>query len=493
MPLDPMIANPATLKLDNPMEQYGLFLKNAMMADEMGVAQQKRQKTAAYNAMMPEVTNNKGEIDWGKARYLAAQRGLGDLVTDLETEQLKGSKTRAEVGHLDAQSTQQKAAAAKAEMDAVAEAVKNHFGNLSMIPYNPQNPAASADAFDAWLEQGVADPIIGKFKLMQAGNDPAKLADTIAREKAIGRAHAESGTFGNFIYGIQGGLDKLAQRDTSQVDTGKSKLTVSTQKNSLGTPTSDVVRTDAVDAAAMKARGGGVNINLPGAKTYAETVTEETAKRDVAAGATNAALPNVFADLDDLENLVDKAYTGYWANGKYNLNAAVGTSPEAVQATQQMNQLLSTDMLKNIGTLRTQYDVKLGSVTEKEFDQLRKTTPSMTDSPETIKKWVQKARAIAQRTQADYERLVTRRQGNPITAPVSSLLQPPTPPRAPENPSGVFTDSDGDPIPAADIENLRKNKNNPKHRKMFDDAYKKPGLSTLILDGGGPTGRAPLP
>ncbi len=35
MPLDPMIANPTPIKINDPMEQYGAYLKNAFLMDEI--------------------------------------------------------------------------------------------------------------------------------------------------------------------------------------------------------------------------------------------------------------------------------------------------------------------------------------------------------------------------------------------------------------------------------------------------------------------------
>jgi hypothetical protein len=471
MPLDPTLARGFDLpKIESPIDQMGGVLRNAFAMEKLGASRRTRERDNAMRnvfSRLPQMRDGSG-VDFAAAPQMLSEQGFGD-------EALAALSKLATVGKVKAETTNEGAKTAETEMKTNHERLKAKGTWLTNVRAGfggVQVPEQAKMVLDAAANEaatmGVFTPEgAAKWRDLQSG----LLDDSV-----------KAGTFTKFLDDHRLGAKDAAEKIFT-VLSGKDKNQVIASPKFASAPSVPVA---SVEAPERK----GVTVNVGGGDKYADEMAKLKAAHDFAKGTSAEAAPAKISELERASSLVDRAFTGRGADWKESGSAWTGTNPDAVQATQELKQILSTDMLTNIGTLRTQFDVKLGSVTEKEFEQLRNTTPKITDSPATIKAWLQRAVEVEKKTIADYQRLAKRVSDNPVTAPVARAGMVPQPPAIPESPTNVFKDSDGDDIPPGAIAELRRN---PKTAAMFDKTFGRPGLSTLILKGGGPTGRAPLP
>lgn len=454
MPMDPNLANailnPPRIKTPDPMEQMGGVLTNALMMEKLSMAQEGRTRNALIDRTLGGAYKN-GKLDKDLARQGLAQAGAASAIPDLEESWVKGDKAQAETD--------------KIHTEALIKSLEFTRQYLPAVK-TPQD----------YTQLMFNDSVIGPQLTKQFGGPEKLLA-------VLNQMSPEQ--FVKLKEDQMAGVENTLKNHYQLVQEKDQQRLVAAPEYGSGAPR--VVGTYGPEP------NKGVTVNVGGGDKYAEEMAKLKANHDFNKGTAAEAAPAKISELERAIPLVDRAFTGYWAEGKNTASSATGVNQDAVQATQELKQLLSGDMLKNIGTLRNQFDVKLGSVTEKEFAQLQNTTPRITDSPATIKGWLRRAIDLEKRTMADYERLVTRVSTNPVTAPVASAGMIPQPPNVPGTPAQVFADGDGDPIPVEAIADLMRHKNDPKHHKMFDQAFGKPGLAALILKGGGPTGQAPFP
>jgi hypothetical protein len=472
MPLDPTLARGFDIpKIESPIDQMGGALTNALMMSKMNTSRDESLRNAMLDKVMRARMRPDGTYDQGGVLYDMAQADIGRVIPDQQKAFLEMDKTKAETAG-------SKATASKSMVDAQAKFNENYATLLNGVTDFEQLKSRVVQAY----KNDVAFSVLGPEGAKAAANN-----DLMEAQAAATKSPADLAAWiNNKVVG------KDARKNSYQV-IGDAKGQTLGATNDYGTPGFKPIK-----ELGPKPVSQGTTINMPGAKTYAEKVTELTAENDVAAGKAAAAVPLIVADLDLLDGLIDRAFTGRGSEFKESVSAWTGTNQDSVNATQQMKQLLSTDMLKNIGTLCTQYDVKLGSVTEKEFDQLRNTTPKPSDTPATIKAWVKKAKEIALKTQADYDRLRKNREQNTITSPVSSLLPPArgavsAPPSLPPSiPMGPVKTKKGREVPADAVSELMDPSTTPADMAEFDAVFGEPGLAKR-LRGGSPNGGRPLP
>lgn len=449
------------LQIPDPMESFGRVMQNALIADKLSASADEREQNALANRIMKAAVNPDGTTNRNKYRYDMAQAGRGTALADQD-------KTWAEVDNQVSQAESHRASALKAQHDALGKYLSDSREFLRSVS---DDPTIGLPQYEAILH--TTQPLLASL----AGEERA--AAIHQQRLAAAKQAASTGGWKQYRSFEQLGAKDASERHTTLISEMGGQKLVSTNKYG-DDPNTKVV---GQFGAAPK---GGVTVNVGGGKKYGDKMEELQAEHDFAKGVAAETSPLKISEFRRGADLVDRAFTGYWANAKTTGAAATNTSPDAVQATQELSQILSGDMLKNIGSLRTQYDVKLGSVTEKEFDQLQRTMPRITDSPRTIKDWFKRAENIERKVMVDYERLVKRRGGNPVTAPVSRAGMIPEPPTVPT--ARPTKGTNGKPFFQSAIDDLVAN---PRHAVEFDAHFGK-GSAALILGGTQPENH-PLP
>lgn len=156
MMLDPTIANPATLKLGNPLDDMTTALNNALMMEKMGDARRTRRKSESRNALLKKYTRPDGTIDREGLMYGAAQGDMGEMIPELQEDFDKHDKYQAEIAD-------KQAGIQKTQADTVGQSMKNLVDVLPMI----QTPQQYVDFIGK-------DPVLGPA-LQQRGMDLNKI------------------------------------------------------------------------------------------------------------------------------------------------------------------------------------------------------------------------------------------------------------------------------------------------------------------------------
>lgn len=451
------------IQIDDPNESMGRMLQNAMLMEKLGAGRREQRDIDETNAFLKQYIRQDGSLDLPGFKYGAAQAGRGALIAGVE-------KSQSEIANINSQVESHKASALASRHKALGEYLgyrREFTQGLS------DDPAVGLQQYEKILNDTL--PIFA-----EAAGNPERAAALHAQDLAAAKQAAATGKWGQYRSYTQLGAKDASERHTTLVNEVGGQKLVSTNK--FGTDPN----TKVIGQYGAAPKSAGTTINVGGGKKYGDKMEELQAEHDFAKGVAAETSPLKISEFERGEGLVDRAFTGYWAEGKGTVASAAGVSPDAVQATQELKQILSGDMLKNIGSLRTQYDVKLGSVTKPEFDQLMNTMPRITDSPATIKAWFKRAKVIEQKVMADYERLVKRRAANPVTAPVSRAGMVPQPPTLPS--ARPTKGTNGKVMFQSAIDDLIAN---PRHAAEFDAHFGKGSAASVL--GGTQPGSRPLP
>jgi hypothetical protein len=477
MPLDPVIANPVPFKINDPMEQYGAYLKNAFLMDEIDKAREERE----FNSREAEAWKKyKGDNEGDVINSLASS-GAGKRIPSIQKGFDERRKTAEETKKIASD-------AAKTEAETDAKVWEN--AKTLLDPVSP-DPNIGVRQMEKVIRGWYQNPRLAKFFADNGRTIEASLGEM--------NDAAQNGKFPDFLLANRSTLDKLSKMTYVSEDLGGHKTVTAYRENTLGTPAGQQVSDKEVTLSPNRAQ---TNINVDtGGDEYAKERAKLRARADEDAANQAKAAPLILNDVTRGLALVPKAFTGYFSGGAKTFNAmAKGagmneTTPGALQATQELEQILSSDMLKNIGTLRNEYDVKLGSVTEKEFAQLQSTIPRITDDPATITAWFQRLGAATRKAQAEYEQHHRDVSTNPVTAPVVKGLSVPPPPKLPgtDRPNPGFMDKRGRPVTVDAISDLLRG--DPANDHYFDSAAGVPGLAKRIRasQGGTLNQGAPFP
>lgn len=141
MPLDPMIANPATIKIANPLETYGDFLKNAYLQSEIKKANIAANQNALLNKawQQPGAIDQDGNANWGiPVNYLAANGG-GAALPQLAMDRYTANAKQQEAAKNQAEAQNFQATTAKSKAETIGKLIDNMHQDLSKISPNPQS------------------------------------------------------------------------------------------------------------------------------------------------------------------------------------------------------------------------------------------------------------------------------------------------------------------------------------------------------------------
>lgn len=185
------IANPAAIKLDDPLERYGNFLKVQHLNDEIRAARRVEDRSNRLGAAL-----KKGGGKRAETRNALIDDGLGDLVPDFDESQAKIDKLGAETKHAEMQATETRGKAIAQRLDMLRDNM------LRGVPKNKSGLPMMQKFYDALA----ADDVVGPYFTGQLKWDPNYSKKTAADAAAKGDA-----AFASYVFGE--GMSLKNQRD----------------------------------------------------------------------------------------------------------------------------------------------------------------------------------------------------------------------------------------------------------------------------------------
>lgn len=473
MPLDPVIANPATLKIADPLEQYTNYLRAGYLQDQIAEAKAARdEKNALRSAWSdPSLVGKSGDEYYEGVEKSLLTNKRGDLIPGVR-------KTRAEIDKIKAEGAEKFANADKSKLETYAKRFgisRDQLANISI------DPSIGQQQRFAQIKAESKDPIIAEFNASM-GISPD---DYINREvgKMMGAQTPE--TWKQYLAmsmaGAENGLGLLNNKIVT-LDNGGTNEVISVNELNPSNPTTLLTRRKTIDPNRPQHT---INLTNEAAKVtsaYESKRAELQAMRDDAKQEVAETVNQRLDDIQRARQLLgdDKAFTGAGApffEKAASVSKTLGfpvTSDDKIAATQELRIFLSTNMLENIANLRNS-GVKLGSVTEKEFDQLMASAPKITDQPEVIDAWLGRAERNLRRIANDFNYRNEQLRNNESTRPFENAL--------PRNDVQLSNPS------TANVQLLKSGKITP---AVFDKVYG-PGAAARVTSGGNPNGNTPFP
>ena len=487
MPLDPLLANPATIKMADPMEQYGNFLKNSYLQDQIAEAKQKRDDDTADNELYKRNYDPVKGLDKNAFLADAAKSGRGKNIPKYQEAWLKQDKLKAETDAQGATAMKNKAQAGLFGSQELEHTIKNLNTALSGI--DVADPAKGLPQYLAHIDQFAENPVVTKmYTDMGMTKDQWK---NQARAEAY--QAAASGQFPQLVLAHQDGLKTSMKQDISHMTAlgpdGKQQALFAT--NEYGTPSTTQVPGSLQN---YIPKVPTTTVNVGAAKTeseYGKAIGKGVAETDLRLRASASAAPKAVGDIDSMLSTLDKGDVITGAGGEIQtgimrvLNSSGFNVDNAkLEDTQVMTKQLSQHVLDRLTEMKNS-GLPISRATNMELEQLKNSSPSILQEPATIRRLLLLERKMLQE-QSDAWKSRLRDIRNDPNAKIDPSLR------------AVSVEKDPAPIydygvTQAAVDYLMKNRD-PKHQALFEKQFHlEPGAAKRYLDGGASNGGATFP
>ena len=470
MPLDPMLANPAMVKLADPMESYSNALKNVYLMNQIDEARAGREEKNALRESYAKAVKPDGGVDLDLARTNIA-RTRGELLPTFD-------KTQAEIAKMKGDSEKTLSDAGLARAKELASTLDSHAKSFVGVSTDPN---IGQNQYYRVIVAMANDPVLSRFRESQGVSKDQFISEELDKAHA---AAQNPQTWQQLIVGRAAGAQKM-------VDTFKNKITMMDNGG-----TTKMLSTNEYDPNAQpkvlgtyqntespKAPRTTINVDNKGPSAFnteagKESLKEYAASRNAAIGAGKAydAAASTLA-------LVNDAMTG--AGTEYGERALaimkqVGLTNKDDDYKLKATQLLQKHLAKNVFDLVAQMkrdNVPINRLTNQELTMIEKGAPNITMDAATIKDLLMRAQEDLRQSVLEHNHRLNVLSSNPETATGMRMF------------AAHPIDIPG--IPAESVAVLRANPD-AKHMSFFEKTYKLPPGSAADLLGGTSTQGAPF-
>lgn len=462
MPIDPILANPHSLKLPDPLEGYNNYLLAANRQEVMRDAQRKQ---AIRNALVEgyrQNTDANGVVNYNGLRNYAAKNMIGDAIPGLSEDELKNSKLGAErdlkvaeTSHEGAKQKETEAKTTKTNQEAFKEAFGNYIKQLDAI--NP-DPAVGLEQYAHWIMGKYHDPLMGKI-LREQGHTPD---EEIAQLKAAAKSGPQG--FQQFLMTTRMGMADATKNVITQEDLGSHKRILSSKTNSFGPAEQTVVSDKKVEEApGDKYKGTHVQVAVPVqiATTTGNAMGNEMGKRRgeklVSLEELNNNAPSEISAVDNGLRILrsGKVFTGSLAEQKTALlgiakSLGISVDNQTLANSQMLRHLIASNMMGRLADYKAK-GVSLTPMSNLDLEQFKATGPQMFDDPAVLIQMFGNYRQSVVNGVKQYKELSTNLSNGRYTGEAMGVYQPFPAASIPPEPGT------GGGIPQAAIDYLRKN------------------------------------
>ncbi len=419
------IANPAQMKIDDPLEQYGSMLKNAMMTNEMMKDRHEREDLTRLNDAAKAAYGQNGFDPEAYTREMA-QRGVGgkNIPTWL--------KLRSGIAEDEARTRTADATTAKTKVEAL---LKHHEYGVKRMSGIPTDKNGVRPLVDLWMEQAT-NP-----ELTALGFDGQKALDFNLKNlnDAIRAESATPGALAKYITGLQMDAKDAYANQYQLVKTAKGQQLVAA--NAHGDPNPRTVSN--YDPAPV---GAGTNVTVTNvgpkaANKFGDTLGEERAKDFAAMEKANRSVLQAAPRVDRALQLLDDGVTAGALSGQITDARALAkqfgfnVDDKRLVNTQELRQLLISGAFDHVAQLKAQ-GVSLTPMTDHDIELLKQSVASGKDDVQTIRRSLLTYRRVLQDINEQY-RQQAQQYGESAVGP--ALKAVPTTPGGPipDRPTGL--------------------------------------------------------
>lgn len=499
MAIDPMIANPSGLKLNDPLEQYNNYLVAATRQSGMRKARREEERMNALNDAMRYWDSSKSRQE--NVNALVNRLAAGGLGTEI----FGTLENDAKLGKYEAETSKETALAGKANNEAAHELVKTDHTKAQIGHTNAQtdtekgkafeqawnnskqflagintaNPAEAVKQYGEWLKGLFRNPIILEGLTSRGMTPEQMIADM--------QTHAKSGTMNDLILRMGTNLDTASKVNYRTEDTGGWSLTRAEKANTLGAPESKVIDkqkvTESPKAPRVSVSVGAPSVSVIAAKgdtSYTEAWNKELAQDDIGLKRAADKAPELARRADRMDAALrsGKVITGVGAPFFLNVAKVLNTVGASDSETIANTEVLFSDMAKN--TLDSIQASGLGSGNGFSNNDLKFLERAVGGDPNMSNEGMRKLVALSRRAAQLSAQKWAERKAEIGGTGIQGRAYPGTTPKVPPTP-GSMKGTNGKTISAASIAELKRNPT-PQERAEFD-AYFGAGSAARVLGG----------
>lgn len=472
MPLDPSIANPTPIQIQDPLEQYGNYLRSSYLQSEIGKAKMAaKQNALVNNAFLTTPKNSDGTTDInGVAQTLAASGG-GIGVAPLLMDYAKSQSDRA-------MATKNLADASSANATALKTTMDQYQNKWSTV--DTKNPQAGLAQALTLINDTHNNGLVAKFH--QSDNDPNQsFKNDVMQANAASEATIsgkDPDAWGKYALTETAGSAAMAAHTTTPSSNGAQQWLTSVPNLSVGTPSASIVPGSLSNMQLTPAQAAALDpstqTNLVAAKTIPSLAFDDYKTQHEAVNK----IPESIVHIDGALGLLKSAITGVGQTQQLDVARAlkffgVDATGKKIEDTQELNKRLNgfvLDQLRGSGTGRT---------TNMLMQLTKDSNATGTMEPGATRKVLLSARADLLNQVQKHNDLANRLLATPG---VGDQMR-----RFSMGPVPMLSDYGIDP---KDIAKLKANPT-PGSQANFDAQYDQPGAASRILGGSQP-GATPL-